>query len=52
MTDGCSVSNNCPAPQPKSWMVSINKTTYEMGITVTLLSYNLKFNSTLNIMLV
>jgi hypothetical protein len=51
-TDGCSLWRSCHAPQPKSWMVSINKNTYKIGVTVTLLSYNLKFNSTLKIMMV
>jgi len=52
MTDGCSVLNSCPALKPKSWMVTINKNTYEMGITLTLLSNNLKFNSALKSMMV
>jgi hypothetical protein len=52
MTDGCSVLNSCPAPQPKSWMVTINKNTYKMGVIVTLLSYNFRFNSPLKIMMV
>lgn len=34
MTYGCSLLDSYPAPQSKSRMVSINKNTYEMGVTV------------------